>query len=124
MESRMQVDPNDPELIRELAKKHWDLINTALATDGDFTKASQPQIDFLDKYIPSLPPDVAKKVFEIYSEESAKHAAQMERIGDNKLAAAKRQATLIKRQSTNILVISVIILLLAALRFASKIFAA
>jgi hypothetical protein len=120
----MQVDPNDPELIRELAKKHWDLINTALATDGDFTIASQPQIDFLDKYIPSLPPDLAKKVFEIYSEESAKHAAQMERIGDNKLEQAKRQAALIKRQSTKVLVISVVILLFAVFKFASKIFAA
>ncbi len=120
----MQVDPNDPELIRELAKKHWDMINTAFAANGDLTKASRPQFDFLDKYIPSLPPDVAKNVLEIYSEESAKHAAQMERIGDNKLAATKRQATLMQRQRTSILVITAIILLLVALRFGSKIFAA
>lgn len=79
-------DPNDPGMVRALARKHWEALNVAVATKGNTHPATQLQMKFVDEYLPSLPPDLAKRVLKIYSEESAKA------IEEQKMAAVRHKA--------------------------------
>lgn len=107
-----QIDINDPDMIREIARKHWEAINLAIATDGNLEIASRPQMEFLEHYLPSLPADTAKAVLDIYSNESLKHAAEAKRISAIQLEKAKQKAALAARVKRNALLISGLMVLL------------
>ncbi|WP_355606756.1 hypothetical protein RZV17_01785 [Xanthomonas cannabis] len=115
----MVIDPNDPELVREIARKHWAAINHAAAAGGDLAAAYRPQEEFLDKYIPSLPPDVAKIVSDAYTQESVAELAQFARITEGKANKIKRAAITAKRVKTNAILFAVVIVVLLLLKIAS-----
>lgn len=106
------IDANDPEIIREIARKHWDAINTALASGGDIALASEPQMKFLESYIPSLPPETSKFVFEVYSAESVKHAELAKRISSRQLSKVKDHVVLVSRIKRNTIIFATISVLL------------
>ena len=119
-----RIDASDPEMIREIARKHWEAINTALTSGGDVDRAFQPQKDFLEKYIPSLPPELAKLVAAAYSAESTKHAAEAKRISEHQLDKARHRAVVSSRIKRNTIVFSAVMVLLLVAKVISMTFAA
>lgn len=115
----LAIDRNDPELVREIARNHWQAINHAAATGGDLAAAYRPQEEFLDKYIPSLPPDVAKMVSDAYTRESVVHLAQFARITEGQTNKIKDAAITAKRTKTNTIVFAVVMVVLLFLKIAS-----
>ncbi|WP_394001990.1 hypothetical protein ACF3M1_15035 [Luteimonas sp. WGS1318] len=113
------MDRNDPELVREIARKHWEAINHAAATGGDLAAAYRPQEEFLDRYIPSLPPDIAKNVSDAYTQESVAHLAQFARITEKQTKKIKDAALTAKRIKTNIILFSAVMVVLLLLKIAS-----
>jgi hypothetical protein len=115
----LAIDKNAPELVREIARKHWEAINDAAATGGDIAAAYRPQEEFLDKYIPSLPHDVAKIVSDAYTQESVAHLAQFARIAEEQTNKIKAAAITAKRIKTNTIVFAVVMVVLLLLKIAS-----
>lgn len=87
-EDTKRLDPNDDEAVRTLARKHWGAIQAAIEGRGDINEANIASTAVFDLYVPSLPPDVGRRVRDIYMAECDLQAGlglvQME------LAAAQR----------------------------------
>lgn len=87
-EDTKRLDPDDDEAIRTLARKHWAALQAASAGQGSLDDASGAMLAVLDRYVPSLPPAVGRRVCDIYAAECDLQAGlslvQME------LAAAQR----------------------------------
>lgn len=118
------MDINDPELVRELARRHWNDINHAVASEGDLASAGDAQRRFLDEYVPTLAPDTAKAVTEVYAQESVAHAAELSRITRMKAAQAERQAEIKKRMARNAYLLGGIVLLMALASLVFKLLSA
>jgi len=111
-------DPNDPGMVRALARKHWEALNVAVATKGNIHPATQLQMKFFDEYLPSLPPDLAKRVLEIYSEESAKYVTIAKAIEEQKMAAARHKKAASNRAGDGLTIgIAILVIVLLAATF-------
>ena len=96
------LDPGDPELVRELARKHWDAINFAIAANGDVADAHARQSAFLDNLDERLGSQDAERVREIYSQESVAHARTMAAVSARRGARLLEQAALRSRVHRNL----------------------
>jgi hypothetical protein len=106
-----EFDRNDPEFVREIARKHWKAIKLAAQTGGDLAAASRPQYDYLTGYIPSLPPEVAKVVSDAYAQESVVHAEQVKRITQRQVEQARNKVAFHERARQHTIVFAVIAVL-------------
>lgn len=86
----IQLDTNDDEAIRALARKHWVAIDAASNGQGDVGDACGVQLAFLDKFVPSLPPAIGRHVRDIYVAECELQAGLG--LVQMQLAAARRDA--------------------------------
>lgn len=96
------LDPGDPELVRELARKHWDAINFAIASNGDVAGVHARQSAFLDGLDERLDGEDAARVRAIYSQESVAHARTMASVSARRDALLLEQATLRSRVHRNL----------------------
>lgn len=77
-----RIDTNDDEVIREVARSHWQAINDTAASHGDIAPMLAAQARFLESHAASLPAEQAAHVHRIYEEASIPHAAELSRIAD------------------------------------------
>lgn len=99
------IDPRDPELIREFARKHWEAINFALASGDGQEAAQQRQEQFLAD-LKRQPGPETDRALEVYSEESARHARASAGIAELQRERAEEQALLRLRAARNMKVIT------------------
>ncbi|MDI9239637.1 hypothetical protein QLQ15_12055 [Lysobacter sp. LF1] len=74
------IDVHDPEMVRELARRHWQELNHALASNGDPSQADLAQRAFLDAFVPTLAPELRAKVHDAYMQESEEHLKEFARL--------------------------------------------
>jgi hypothetical protein len=74
------LDLRDPEIVRELARRHWQEINHALACDGDPSVAADAQRQFLDEFVATLAPELRTRVSDAYMQESEHHLREFARL--------------------------------------------
>ena len=98
------IDPHDPELIREFARKHWGAINFALASGDGLGAAQQRQEQFLAA-LKRQPGPETDRALEVYSEESALHARSSAGIAELQRERAEGQALLRLRVARNMKVL-------------------
>lgn len=112
-----RLDLHDPEIVREVARRHWQEINHALASDSDVTHAHDAQRQFLDTYVPTLEPALAARVSDLYMQESAIHLKEFARLSGKKRdrVVEHAQRTLRMARSTLILTVASIALALVLL---------
>lgn len=77
-----RIDLNDDEMVREIARTHWQAINDATASRGDVTSVLAAQAKFLGPHLKELPPQQAEHIRHIYHEAGAPHAREHSRIND------------------------------------------
>lgn len=102
-------DMPDLELVREVAQKHWDAINFALASGGDVAAAQLRQQRFLDDAERELPAGSMAQLREVYATESATHAARMAGIARRQVEVREQQEFLRARARTNAVIIGAIV---------------
>lgn len=95
------IDPHDPELAREFARKHWGAINFALASGDGLAAAQQRQAQFLDE-LKRQPGPGARQALDAYFEESALHARSATGIAGLQRERAGEQALLRARAARNL----------------------
>lgn len=109
------LDLHDDDIVRELARTHWQAINHAAASSGDVDAALQAQHRFLDTHVPCLDPALAAHVREVYADASVAPARELARIASLKKEQAVDMLHRRKRFLQNSLILSIVSILLAIL---------
>lgn len=74
------LDLHDDEIVRELARGHWQAINHAAASNGDVDAAHEAQSRFLDEHLPRLDAALALHVRDVYIDASVEPSRELARI--------------------------------------------
>jgi len=102
------LDLDDPQIVRELARRHWEEINHGLASNRDAAGAGAAQREFLDGFVPTLEPARAARVKELYVEESALHLKEFARLSGIQRDRALERAERVRRYNRNALILSLV----------------
>lgn len=102
-----QLDLSDPQIVRELARRHWEEINHGLASNRDAAKAEAGQRQFLDGFVPTLEPALAARVNELYMEETALHLKGFARLSAIQRDRALERAERLRRYNRNALILGI-----------------
>lgn len=106
----------DDDVVRELARGHWQAINGALATNADVAPAHEAQKAFLDEFLPRLPTAEAERIRAVYSEDSGQQLKEMARIAKRKNEELASLLTRRQRYMRRYVVITLIACVLVLLR--------
>lgn len=102
------LETGDPELIREVARKHWEALNFAIASNGDRRAAHALQEIFLNK-LDKLPDEtLADAMREAYIQESALQVQTATRLMNRQSEITAEQAATRKRVSRNLMLLAAI----------------
>lgn len=104
------LDLRDDEIVRELARSHWQAINHAVASNGDADAAHAAQFRFLDQHLAQLDPVLAKHVRDVYVGASVEPSRELARIASLK----REQARDLRDRRENFLRHSLILSIVAA----------
>lgn len=89
------LDLQDDEIVRELARGHWQAMQHAVASGADVTVAQTAQRRFLDEHLAKLEPAVAAHAREVYTAASVAPSREMARVSALQL---DKTAAMLKRR--------------------------